>query len=660
MVRMNFFGRAEPTLQSRDFLQRPPPLPESRIRELTRRPHVVKARDSTDGSSNSVTSGGFNTWPIIIGVIVPVLIIAIILLVIWRRRRAFKKREKANDKYKSLDYGVDGAPVKEKNGRKKLRKDGPEMTVTDPTSTKRERGISMDLGTVNPYVLPPGVHQSRDSLQSLSRSINIGDDKYHATTFIPDDGSIRSPSSLRSGNNSPSMWTGSIHQRFETESKTELLSQTPPPETAETPNLSIPHPTARKPQTGLLAPTAPGLNRDSTLSTVSSNAGVNALRASNNYLSAYIRGGQTTIVPEKTEKSTFHAVVTEADPSPIAELPCELPAAVIQHQPPKRQSSFHESTPIDHTSLEHKTMHTARKASEIDLSQHGHREPALPRTGPPPHELGNSSKPQFSEQSRNIRGAINHRPRVSEQNPEEPIVAKVEGQHNVRQPREDGPPENIGENGTGEYQDYLDYTYRGSMMGVRPLPPDDPSENPEQRANRIRSFYKEYFDDGVNGVKPGQPHPTNYFDGSEQFEEGFGYYERPPAQVYSRGPSVYSTVDKRHRSMSHDSHGYYNGPRPYSGMSGQMGPRSSAKNVPKKKLPPPKPLMVLPTPHKLNNSDGDFLPNVVDFAPPQAFRNQRSGTPDSLYGGLKPYSPSVRAHVPLNSSFDDLAVIPSP
>jgi hypothetical protein len=27
------------------------------------------------------------------------------------------------------------------------------------------------------------------------------------------------------------------------------------------------------------------------------------------------------------------------------------------------------------------------------------------------------------------------------------------------------------------------------------LPPEDPADNPEQRANRIRSFYKEYFDE---------------------------------------------------------------------------------------------------------------------------------------------------------------------
>jgi len=578
--------------------------------------------------------------------------------VIWRRRRAFTKREKAHDKYKSLDFGVDGAPVKEKNGRKKLHKDGPEMTVTDLAGTKRERGISMDLGTVNPYVLPVGVHQSRDSLQSLSRSINIGDDKYHATTFVPDDGSILSPISIRSGNNSPSIWTGSIHQKFETESKTELLSHTPPLETAETPKLLMPHPTAKKPQSGLLAPAAPGLNRDSTLSTVSSNAGVNALRASNNYLSAYIRGGQKTTEPEK--KSTFHAIVTEAVPSPTTELPCELPAAVIQHQPSQRQSSIYESTPIKHNLPEHKKMHTAQQASEIDLSQPAQREPALPRVGPPPHEFGNPAKPQFSEQSRDVQGANNHHPQASEQRREESTVAKTEGQYNVRQPRENGQPEHFDENGTGQYQDYVDYTYRGSTIGVRPLPPDDPSENPEQRANRIRSFYKEYFDDGGNSAKPGQPHPTNYFDGSEQFEDGFGYYERPPVQVHSRGPSVYSAIDKRNRSMSHDSHGYYNGPRPYSNMSGQMGPRPSAKAAPKKGLPPPKPLMVLPTPHKLNNSDGDFLPNVVDFAPPQVFKNQRSGTPDSLYGGLKPYSPTVRAHVPLNSSFDDLAVIPSP
>ena len=91
-------------------------------------------------------------------------------------------------------------------------------------------------------------------------------------------------------------------------------------------------------------------------------------------------------------------------------------------------------------------------------------------------------------------------------------------------------------------------------------------------------------------------------------------------------------------------------------MSGRIG--HGPRMPPKKKLPPPKALMVLPTPHKLK--DDDFLPNAIDFAPPQVFKNQRSGTPDSLRGGMRPYSPSIRPHIPLASSFDDLAVVPSP
>lgn len=68
--------------------------------------------------------------------------------------------------------------------------------------------------------------------------------------------------------------------------------------------------------------------------------------------------------------------------------------------------------------------------------------------------------------------------------------------------------------------------------------------------------------------------------------------------------------------------------------------------------------MALPTPHMLK--DDSFLTHMpVDFAPPGAFKGQRAGTPDSLRGEMKPYKAS-RVHNPLASSYDDLAVMPSP
>lgn len=53
--------------------------------------------------------------------------------------------------------------------------------------------------------------------------------------------------------------------------------------------------------------------------------------------------------------------------------------------------------------------------------------------------------------------------------------------------------------------------------------------------------------------------------------------------------------------------------------------------------------------------------NPIDFAPPVSFRERQNGMrPDSPLGTPRPYSPSVRPHTPLASSFDDLAAMPSP
>lgn len=98
------------------------------------------------------------------------------------------------------------------------------------------------------------------------------------------------------------------------------------------------------------------------------------------------------------------------------------------------------------------------------------------------------------------------------------------------------------------------------------------------------------------------------------------------------------------------------GPRTISSLSnryaGGQGPQR------KKLQPPPAPLVTLPTPHRLKEDCMVF--NPIDFAPPATFRDQQAGRPNSPLGVSRPYSPTVRAHTPLVSSFDDLAVIPSP
>jgi hypothetical protein len=53
--------------------------------------------------------------------------------------------------------------------------------------------------------------------------------------------------------------------------------------------------------------------------------------------------------------------------------------------------------------------------------------------------------------------------------------------------------------------------------------------------------------------------------------------------------------------------------------------------------------------------------NAADFAPPVSYRDRQNGLrPDSPLGASRPFSPAVRPHTPLASSYDDLMVMPSP
>lgn len=200
---------------------------------------------------------------------------------------------------------------------------------------------------------------------------------------------------------------------------------------------------------------------------------------------------------------------------------------------------------------------------------------------------------------------------------------------------------------------YAQDAQRASVMGLRPLPPDDPAEDPEQRANRIRSFYKEYFDDS----RPHPPMPPMhrgpyeneyvadlYGDGG-MYDGGYGQVQAPFAQPMGRRamtppPRGAAQIDERHRSQN----------------SVQSTGRMNNRPPPKKQLPPPSALTSLPSPHLV----GDGL-SLVDFAPPITYRDRQAGRrPDSPLGVQRPYSPAVPVHSPLVKSYDDLAMMPSP
>lgn len=207
---------------------------------------------------------------------------------------------------------------------------------------------------------------------------------------------------------------------------------------------------------------------------------------------------------------------------------------------------------------------------------------------------------------------------------------------------------------------------RLSVMGVRPLPPSatgGPEDNPETRANRIRSFYKEYFDDSKPepaGAQYQDTYDLDYLTDAAIYDEASGGFvtagrpgraaNRPFAEPIGRRAmtppprGARTPVPGPHRrQMSTQTVGRY-------------GPQAM---MPKKPLPPPMPLKSLPTPSALRDDTAIF--NADDFAPPVSYRDRQAGRgTDSPTGSLRPYSPSVTAHVPLADSMADLSPMPSP
>ena len=291
---------------------------------------------------------------------------------------------------------------------------------------------------------------------------------------------------------------------------------------------------------------------------------------------------------------------------------------------------------------------------------------------------------------------------------------------------------------TSEYQDYDDYDrgrstqrqtsvdYKGEQVGgglgvpaqegkrlsvgFRPLPPDEvtESEDPEYRANRIRSFYKEYFEEKEPAPPmPGQPqsqgHGNDYYEDYDQSYLGdAAYYDAdtnafvmpysqpvtrramtpPPSGRFRgepqrpgpRGPPRGGPVHPHGPRGSLGGSSMPGGPRrPRAGSAfsprapSSIGPRpdSSAsgawgRQMPKKKAgPPPSALTTLPTPSKLKD-DSFALVNSIDFAPPETFRDHAAGRSQSPLGERRPYSPAVAVASPLVTAFDELAVLPSP
>ena len=510
------------------------------------------------------------------------------------------------------------------------KKGGPEMGTLNATSTNqrslRGRGMSMDIGS--PYLLPPGLQGSRESLHSLSRTMRDEDDRYRPnTTFIPNEKPL--VNSPRTGDESSSL-TGSSGGAHDG------MSQGLVPNAAGMARSSPPTPRLPSPEVGaesmspvqLPKPVYEGTRKDSLLPLPNSNAPSRSvkgadlrdsyidrdgggMRKSNNYLAALINQSDTPSRGSGEPQKHASQVVTQPQPTAAEHSGNVKPPSLVSEHPSMSKDAW------------------------------------LPRSMAAPI----ISLPEEPQESDNAGDHASENQAVSS--------SYISGLAKQESAREDLDTPVSARN------------VQRRSMGLRPLPPDDPADDPEQRANRIRSFYKEYFDETKNSPFKqlrdyyedyGQEYlsrTTQHASDTDEFGMPGPQFSQPMARRAMTPPPRAPPRFRPGPPNSPYMNGFTpRGSRAFSSASSGVGygVHGGVRTIPRKPAPP-EPLRILPTPHLLKE-DSFTIP--IGFAPPRTYKERQAGRPESPLGGMKPYSPSIPAHLPLASSFDDLSVMPSP
>ena len=617
------------------------------------------------------------------------------------------------EKYKSMDFGMDLQFGPKNKNKRKLPNGLGQLEVPQQ---KHTRGLSLEDPN-SPYFFPAGGRNSVESLASLGRSIR--NDPFHPGKG--DDMSIRSPSPFtRRGTNStaaPSMFEHnagllghaqgnprSLPPRGQSlPSPPELPGQIQEPEKAMLAAADKTPPKSNTPAGGLGVPVN-DQSRDSYMRQ-------EGFRKSNNYLGQFIHSRDPSVDPfaDKDTKSDDSSKVDSSSSTLLGsessgkhsgtdyfkDIETVTPGIAISppgaaRDAPGDKPEHHEVNDrfqsIQGSIHNHNPNTQSFLSDNSNYNSYGDTEFKVTPASPPRQSQGSFATDQrhsdyrtstYSRDSlsQNAAGAP---PRGQSLNAPMPGINE---HHDDDHYLDDGLKD-------------LDFNANRLSVFMRPLPPDEPNENPEERANRIRSFYKEYFDDSQ---RPGQGPPpqqqrapaqgghTDYYEDydSEYLNTGYTIYDEtqngfivggaPFAEPITRRamtpPPRAPPRNFRARSGSNAPGPRFRGPpsRAGSSMSGYMTPPRAGSSMSnfrgrppqKKALPPPDALMSLKTPALLKEDSALYA--AYDLAPPPSFRQRQNGMrPDSPLGTERPYSPTVRAHTPIQSSYEELSPMPSP
>ncbi|RPA91237.1 hypothetical protein L873DRAFT_1714829 [Choiromyces venosus 120613-1] len=588
-------------------------------------------KDGDTSSRCEKPAGATNSaLPIVLGSMVPIFIAVLVLVWLHRRHTQKLKREDAMDKTKSMDFGLDIGPAS------KYPANGA-TPGGEKSSGNGRRQLSMDIGVNSPYLLPAGIHGSKESLATLARS---GDDRYGRPMTAD---SRYSPSSPLAHGSSPWSDPNSRHIKHNNNNNRDRESSLYAPSTRhdDSPNGS---------QMSMTAELLSGAQQ------------------------------MPTSTPPRSGS------LPRDSPSRVPRISIPTPAVIRSppHGSSANNSRDERDSYMSDDNLRRSHMHLANQIDDVQkpapakgpdglppalqLGQAPSGPPMLPQfdiTLSPSPDVGAASHGQTGQKPRPVSDDQSDygdgiQFRLSTASADSDRAPAAGAPASGTEPRKSLAP--------GAFDN------RRLSMGFRPLPPDgNPDDTAEERAMRIRSFYKEYFEDSSAAPPvPNIPAPEDYQgygqdyydDSAAVYDPDTGRYQIPGAKPFAepptrramtpppRMPPRFNPGPQSRAGSAAGGRFMPPGPRSFSSASGFIpGGRPPPHRRP---IAPPQPLNLLPTPHLLKE---DAFASPIMFAPPSRVPGSDNG---SMRGGQRPYSPSISPHVPLASAFDELAALPTP
>ncbi|TQS35739.1 hypothetical protein Golomagni_03832 [Golovinomyces magnicellulatus] len=594
--------------------------------------HLVR-RSGSSGSNcgpnpceKPISSSTF-TLPIILGIAVPLVGAAILFFILQRRHVRKIREEDADDRHASLDFGLGDASNLRSSKKSSIQ------SMKDEKSGLSRRQVSLIMPMNNQYLVSLDSKNSKESLDSLSLSLRKEDPYQPVSQILASD----------TASSGPHKTSGSSANKLPNDSQTRL------------------HET-----------------RDS------SNASTN---------SRIIPTNAATFPPRYNSLPYQQAITNDHGFSNQIGFPTELPQAHISPEPTIATNGWASGRPINQQ-LQQQTV-----IGHKDVNSFGG------------NQIVGTNDYQNINQNYSYDSAVYHEEQRVQyiNNPQDQrnqAYSQVHPANNFKY------ESNSGDLASSQYLSNAEHMYenqyqmedqlrgavssydtsrlnnRLSVMQVRPLPPNaiTESDDPEIRANRIRSFYKEYFDDSSpipNGTYENRNNPNHdesiYYDpdsnqfvlpysqpvtrraitpppannfmrparprngsvGAMNYVEDRSQYHSPEAipnssstgnqQVNLRKPTlpfldlnqIPTSGNIRNDMSNMRSHGYV----PPIAQRGKIGISAEGPFSERQRIPNSNPLSLepspLPSPHLLEKK-GTYSP--LNFAPPKKFRETENNS----------------------------------